>query len=248
MSKLKRILFIPDTHRPYHSKDAWRLALKAGKAFQPDRVIVLGDFADFYKVSAHSKDPQRKVDFQDELDDVSKGLDELEALKATHYDFVEGNHENRMQRYLWSSASELAGLRSLRVNELLDLPSRGWSYTPYKQHLRVGKLFITHEAGNAGFDAHRKAQSTYAENVVIGHTHRTGYSIVGNARGTAHVGAMFGWLGDVESIDYDHRIRALREWNHGIGIGHMEPDGAIHLRPVPFVRNRCVIDGELVKL
>jgi len=247
MSKLQRILFVPDTHRPYHSVEAWRLLLRAGRAFQPDRVVVLGDFADAYQVSDHSKDPARRHSMADELADANTGLDELEALGATHYDFVEGNHEQRMQRYLWGRAPELASLPSLRVPELLNLHKRGWTYTPFKKHIRIGKLFVTHEAGNAGFDAHRKAQHAFASNVIIGHTHRTGYAIVGDARGRSHVGAMFGWLGDVETIDYAHRIQAMRDWNHGFGVGFMEPDGAIHLQPVPMIRNRCVVAGELVR-
>lgn len=246
---LKRILFVPDTHRPFHDPAAWKLMLKAARAFEPNHVVILGDFADFYKVSAHDKDPSRRFSMQDEIDDVNKGLDELEAAtpKADRRWYVEGNHENRLQRYLWSQSAALADMRSLKVPELLNLRTRGWGYTPYKQHLKLGKLHITHEAGNAGFDAHRKAQHSFASNVVIGHTHRTGYAIVGDARGRAHVGAMFGWLGSVEEADYMHRIAALTQWNHGFGVGFMEECGVIHLQPIPMIKGRCVLGGELVR-
>lgn len=246
---LKRILFVPDTHRPFHDVNAWKLMLRGARAFEPDFVVVEGDFADFYKVSAHDKDPSRRASLQDEIDDVNKGLDELEAVtsKASKRFYVEGNHENRLQRYLWSQSAALADMRSLKVPELFNLHARGWGYTPYKQHLKLGKLYITHEAGNAGFDAHRKAQHAFSSNVVIGHTHRIGYAIVGDARGRAHVGAMFGWLGSAEQADYMHRIQALTQWSHGFGIGFMEESGVIHLQPIPIVKGRCVIGGELIR-
>jgi predicted phosphodiesterase len=245
---LRRILFVPDTHRPYHDPRAWALMLRAGKAFQPDHVVVLGDFADCYTVSQHPKDPRRRTRFAEEVADVNAGLDELETLKADRYDFIEGNHEFRFARYLEGTAPALSGLRGLSIPEMYRLKPRGWRFTPYRQHAQIGKLFITHETGDAGSDAHRKAQRDFTDNVVIGHTHRTGYAIIGNAKGMPHVGAMFGWLGSVERIDYAHRIKALRDWNHGFGLGYMEPDGAIHLRPIPIVRERCVVDGELVRL
>jgi len=43
---LERILFIPDVHRPFHDRAAWKLMLRAAKDFKPDILIILGDFAD----------------------------------------------------------------------------------------------------------------------------------------------------------------------------------------------------------
>jgi predicted phosphodiesterase len=59
--KLEKILFIPDCHVPYQDKPAFKLMLKAGKAFKPQHTVILGDFADFYGVSSHSKDPNRAL-------------------------------------------------------------------------------------------------------------------------------------------------------------------------------------------
>ncbi len=238
---------MPDTHRPYHDKKAWPLMLKAARVLKPDRVIVLGDFGDCGSISHHAKDPTRLLRFADELANIKEGLDDLESLKAKHYDFIQGNHEYWLERLLQEKAPELIGLDALSWPKLLDLKRRGWSYTAYRRHLKVGHIYFTHEAGSAGADAHRKARATFESNAVIGHTHRLGIHYSGNATGVSSVGAMFGWLGDVKQVEYAHRVQALRDWHLGFGIAHVEPGGVAHLQAIPIINYRCVVEGKLIK-
>ena len=66
---------------------------------------------------------------------------------------------------------------------------------------------------------------------------------IGIGRGIA------GWvgLGDVKKIDYKHKVKALREWCHGFGLAYLEPNGAVHVRPVPIVDGKCLIEGRLLQ-
>lgn len=244
--KLERILFVPDCHFPYHDKNAWALMLKAARKFRPDTIVTLGDFVDFYAVSSHDKDPNRRRNLEWEVEQANGGLNDLDKLGAKRKYYVSGNHEDRLERYLMQKAPELFNM--VRIPGLLKLAERGWKYVPYRRDVQVGKVYITHDTGTAGANAHQQSLATYQGNVVIGHTHRIGYAVVGNARGKPHVGAMFGWLGDFDSVDYMHRVKAARDWAHGFGIGYLEPSGVIHLRPVPIVDKAVVIEGELVKL
>lgn len=242
---LKRVLFVPDSHHPFVSKSAWACLLRAARKFKPDITVILGDFADCYSVSSHSKDPKRAGNFKSELDAVKKALRELRAAVGDgeiHYIF--GNHEDRYDRFLAQKAPELSGVASLE--ELLGLDNLDITTTPYKQHFKLGRLYMTHEVGKAGKYAHYDAQAAFEGNVVIGHTHRLGYAVVGSARGKPHLGAMFGWLGDIESVDYMHRIRALRDWSHGFGVGYLDSEGNIHCQPVPIINGRAIIEGEFV--
>lgn len=240
--KLERILFVPDSHHPFADMRAWRLMLKAAKKFRPDKTVVLGDMADLYTVSAHDKSPERKETLEDEIASVNAALDDLDDLGGERY-FVAGNHEYRLDRYLMTNASQLYSM--VRVEKLLRLKERGWHYTPYQRALKIGKLWITHDEGNAGPQAHEKARASFEGNVVIGHTHRMSVSYRGNARGSAHVGMMCGWLGDIEKIDYTHRVKA-QQWQLGFGIGWMQPNGNVHLQPVPIVDYGCVINSEFI--
>jgi hypothetical protein len=89
----------------------------------------------------------------------------------------------------------------------------------------------------------------FQHNIVIGHTHRLGYAVEGNAQGERHVTAMFGWLGDVEQIDYMHRVKAIKDWSLGFGIGYLEPKtGTVYLVPIPIVNYTCVVEGKLYSL
>jgi predicted phosphodiesterase len=242
---LKKILIIPDVHRPYHDKRAWSLLLRVGMAFKPDKIVTLGDFADFYCVSSHDKDPNRVNGLEAEVADVNVALDELDQLKAKEKIFITGNHENRLERYLMTKAPELFNM--MGIKELFQLKKRNWKYVPYKNHIKIGKLHITHDTGKAGKYAHYQSMDDFQDNTVIGHTHRLGYTVVGNAKGVPHVGAMFGWLGDVEQVEYMHRIKALRDWALGFGIGYEEPNGNMHLQPVPMVDYKVVVEGKLYK-
>lgn len=241
---LARVLFVPDVHRPYHDKRAWATMIKAMQLFKPDKIVVMGDFGDCYAASSFVKDPRRKSDLKWESEDCNVGLDELDALGASHKIFIAGNHEDRLERYLMASAPALIGVTS--IPELYRLNERGWYYTPYKRSTRLGKLRLTHDTGTAGINAHRQSVDAFQASVVIGHTHRMEMSFKGNADGKPTVGAMFGWLGDFDQIDYMQAVKARRDWVHGFGIGYEEPNGVIHLQAVPIIEGRCVVAGQLV--
>ena len=245
--KLEKILFIPDSHVPYQDKEAFKLMIKAGKAFKPKHTLILGDFADFYGVSSHSKDPNRALKLKDEIDETKKALDEVKEIGADNNVYVSGNHEDRLERYLRDKAPELFNFIS--IPKILELKEKGFKYVPYKQSYKLGKLNITHDAGNAGRFAHYKSLDTFQHNVIIGHTHRLGYAVEGNAQGERHLTAMFGWLGNVEEIDYMHRVKAIKDWSLGFGIGYLNPKtGVVYVIPVPIINGTCLIEGKLITL
>lgn len=244
MSALQRILLVPDCHVPYEDSKAFAVMLAAGRALKPDIIILLGDFADFYAVSSHSKNPNRAADLQYEVDRVRDRLKALKRLGAKRNIYVAGNHEDRLERYLMDKAPAL--FNAVTIPDVLGLEPLGFEYVPYKQYTQVGKLYVTHDTGTAGQYAHYKAQAAFEGNVIIGHTHRMGYAIIGTVEGRPHVGAMLGWLGDFKHIDYMHAAKARRDWAHGFGIGYMEPSGTVHVQPVPIIANRCIVAGQLV--
>lgn len=248
---VEKVLFIPDTHVPYHDKKAFNLMLKAMKDFKPDHSIILGDFMDMYSVSSHSKDPKRSLDLKGEVDGTKEALRQVKALGAKNNVFVSGNHEDRLERYLRDKAPEL--YEFISIPEVLELNKMGFKYVPYKDHYKLGKLNVTHDTGQAGRYAHYKAMDSFQHNVIIGHTHRLGYAVEGNAQGERHVTAMFGWLGDVEATDYMHKIKYTRDWSHGFGIGYLDKEtNVVYVVPVPIINHgkqySCVVEGKLYKL
>lgn len=241
---LRKVLFVPDTHVPYHDEQAFKLLLKAGRVFEPDTVVLLGDFADFYSVSSHDKDPRRASDLEYEVGIVKEKLAELKKLGASRHVYICGNHEERLERYLMQKAPALFG--TVKIPDVLGLRNE-WEFVPYKRSFKLGKLNLTHDTGTAGQNAHRQSMDAYQGSAAIGHTHRMEFSVRGKASGSPQVGAMFGWLGDFDKVDYMHQIKAKRDWVHGFGLGHMEDTGVIHITPVPMVNGKVVVCGKLVQ-
>lgn len=244
--RLRPVLVVPDTHAPYHDEDAWQLMLEVARDLKPETVVCIGDLADFYSVSSHSKDPSRQANLKNEVKTVRKKRAELDALGAKTKIFCEGNHEYRLGRYLQDKAPELFGI--VDVASILELPENGWEFVPYRNHVRRGKVHHTHDTGSAGRYAAFKSLDTYQHSVVTGHTHRLVYIVEGNALGEVKLSASFGWLGDVEQIDYMHRAKAKKDWALAFGVGYEDKQtGHTFLVPIPIVDYRCVFNGKLYK-
>ena len=246
--RLRPALILSDPHRPYHDERAWQLMLRVGRDIKPYHLIVNGDLADFYSVSSHSKNPNRALAMDEELRDVRKGLDELDSLGATDKQFIEGNHENRLTRYLQDKAPELFNV--VDIPELFHLEARGWAHTSYKDDTKIGKVNITHDVNAAGRNAVFRALDTYQHSVITGHTHRMQYIVEGNATGEYKLSATFGWLGDRTKVDYMHRALVYKNWALGFGVGYVHADtGIAYLTPVPIIDAQgsytCVVNGVL---
>lgn len=247
MTHLLKLGIVPDAHWPYADKRAWKVMLDGLAYLKPDILVCLGDLADFYTVSSHEKDPRRINRLEQELPSVLSALDDLDAIGAKEKHFLEGNHEWRLARLLSSQAPALAGLPHFSIKKLFELEERGWTHTPYKKHLRIGKLNLTHDVGHSGKYALHQTAAAFESNVVIGHTHRAGIVYGGNVKGESHVAASFGWLGSKAAADYMHSAKIDRDWSLGFGMGYMEPGGVVYLQVCPIVNYRTVVRGKLIR-
>lgn len=243
---LRPYLVIPDTHVPYHDKRAWILMLKVAAQLKLYGIVILGDFADCYAVSSHSKDPKRSLQFDYEISEVRKRLDDLGKLGAKHKVFVAGNHEDRLLRYLRDKAPELHSVIS--IPKLFKLNQKKWEYVAYKEDYQLGKLSITHDVGSAGRYSTYKCLDTYQHSNLTGHTHRMSYVVEGNARGEHKLSAQFGWLGDVNEVDYMHKTSAKKNWVPGFGVLYLNTETEYcYVTPVPIVDYTACVNGKLYK-
>lgn len=240
---LETVLFLPDMHSPYHDKRAINLVERVVHVLRPTRIVLGGDVGDFYAVSSHSKDPKRRDTFEDEVAITKQLLRRIEGWRFKQKIFIKGNHENRLERYIMDQAPEMNGIVS--IDGLLELTAHGWTVVEYKDHTQVGQIYVTHDLGKSGATAVRDALTSYQDNIVINHIHRINYIVEGNARGVPHVAASFGWLGDVNRVDYMYKVRANRDWALGFGVGYLRANGCMYLQPVPIIEYSCVVEGKL---
>lgn len=243
MKELKRVLFIPDAHTPYHDKKALEYLLidKILPSFSWDTICILGDWWDNYSISNHLKTPTRERSWKRES---QQGKDLLHRIGmfGNRRILVKGNHEKWLEKLLADKAPAL-------YEEVIDKTHspEGWEIVEYMESTHIGKLHITHDLGYSGMQSTQQSLSACGDNIIIGHNHNMTYVVRGNAKGECHVGASFGWLGDYRRIDYRHRMRARRDWVLGFGVGYVLPSGVVFVVPVPIINYSAVVEGRLFK-
>lgn len=245
--RIRKWFLLPDLHAPYHDKAAYACALRVVAGGEFYGVTVLGDFGDFAAVSSHPKDPSRLLPFDREVAGVNAALDQLDAAcKAggvKKKEYVEGNHETRLARYVLGIAPELRTF--IDWKDMLHIDKRRWHCTPYKESIQLGDLRISHDFGRAGVNAARESCRDMGHSVAFGHTHRMQVHYQGQLDGSRHVGATLGWLGDPEAINYRHKDAVRRDSIHGFGTVALLPDGRFWLQAVPIINGQAVVDGVL---
>lgn len=164
---------------------------------KPDIVVVMGDFVSLNSLSAWDSDKRRKMENRRYREDVAVGNEALDTLlkslqteqaiakqqKKKAYRpkmfFLEGNHEERLERYV-DYNPVLEG--SIDILQDLKLEERGFSIIRYGEYLSANGTYFTHIpfAGN-GKPYHSTATTSslgkrilqsFSSNVVYGHTHR----------------------------------------------------------------------------
>lgn len=244
---MKKIIMVGDVHAPHHDVEAVELALKCISAFQPDYLVMMGDFCDAFSISSHSKAPSRKTSLKAEMDICKNLLSRFSnsVSKKCKRVYLFGNHCQRLDRYIADKAPELDGL--LSVGDMIGLDQDGWISVPYKRSIKIGELVLTHDLGTAGPKAAMDAVRTYGTNVAIGHVHSANICYSGQLDGKNHVAISTGWLGSYESADYMPLDKALVSWTHGIAFGYLLDDSSVHVNFAPFVNGRAVIGGQEIR-
>lgn len=242
---MKNALIIPDCHVPFEDKEAYSLMLYVAEDVQPDEIVILGDYADFYDVNSHGKSPEIEWRLTEEIQAVRERLKEIEDLfPNANRTFIQGNHEYRLERFINNKAPELYG--TIDTPRLLDL--HHWNYVPYgpKQFHRVAgsKLLARHEPlGNGVHVAHNTVVKAGCS-VIFGHTHRIQESQVVMANGDTHRGISAGWLGDENSVVFNY-VKSHHQWSLGFSVATILDNGNFFNQSVHIIDGMCHYGGHL---
>ena len=168
---------LSDQHIPFQDPVLEDLTIDFLKEHKPKVIHLLGDVLDFYSLSRFDKDPARLVTLQDELDGATRYFRRLRSVcPKARIIYSEGNHENRLRRYLWSQARALSNLRTLSFEELLGLDEFKIEWVDAHSPYKIGALLFIHgelvrRASGASAKGH---MDKFGCNVIHGHTHRLG--------------------------------------------------------------------------
>lgn len=213
-------------------------------------IYILGDFADFYAVSSHPRDPSVLSILVEEVEDVKKALDELDAnFKCAKKIFIEGNHEYRLERYLNEKAPALFGVTSTQY--LLEINKRpNWTFVPYgpNQQIKVAGSFLT--ARHEPLASTAKGTAVKAlTSLVYGHIHRIEESHIVGLDGTNHVCFSVGWLGDKRMDKIYGYVKTHHQWQLGFGLVYVCPKTKMFYHHKVHILDKytCVVNGKIYR-
>ncbi len=209
----RRIGILSDVHFPFHDYTALKTALKKLYEYEIDTLILNGDIVDFMSVSFWEKRPEyRNLERERKLAITS--LEKIrEIFKDVKIIYKEGNHEERLERYLSRKAPELYDLEELQVENFLKLRDMGIDYVKNKRRIEAGELDIIHGHEYRSFASVNIAISFLRKsfkNVLLGHFHRKQEDTKKTIRDELNGAWVVGCLCDLKPDYSPHN-----EWTHG---------------------------------
>lgn len=235
-----------DIHFPFQDDLAVEAFLKTCQRRKPKRIVLAGDVVDFYRISKFDVDPMRQESLQDEIDAAVAFLTRLRQLcPHAEIHFVEGNHEQRLRKYIISKAGELASLRSLNIVEQLHLKPLGIEFHPMKgrtAYVAIGDTLIGHfqecnaQSGYTATNIMRKKPM----NIVQGHVHRLAV-VYKTLFGSKRIKGIE--CGCLCNLDPDYV--ADPDWQQGFVIIKELSNGMTDIQLIEVTDGVCVIDGKV---
>lgn len=238
----KRCGIISDVHIPYHSEIAFEAAVKTLKQSKIDTLLINGDFADFYQVSRHQKDPGHRS-MLEELKLVIQGLEWLRSeFPKQKIVYKMGNHEERWDIYIWNRAPEIYDLSNVQLKDLLQLKRLKIEMVA-DNPIMLGKLPVLHghELGKSIFSPVNPARGAFLRThhrVIVGHSHQT----------SSHTDVdMFHSMTPTWSTgclcDLTPKYARVNRWNHGFAMVDVGKDGNFHVTNYRINRRGEVWNG-----
>lgn len=241
-----RIGVISDAHWPFHDLrqdsdgnfyGAYLTAIEWLREQNVGTLLLNGDMVDCYNLSSHEK-LEAKREWAWELD-VSRTM--LKHLREFFGDKVrivyrEGNHEERLKRYLANKAKELQG--TIYFDELLKMREHGIEWIHERDKIAAGKLWIDHGHewfGGGGVNPARNYRMKAVDNVMVGHVHKTSTDLFRKPLdGSFIAGWSVGCL-----CDLNPRYAPRNNWNHGVALIELEEGGNF------TVHNKVILQGKV---
>jgi hypothetical protein len=258
---MKTTLIIGDAHAdPRFSNERFTALGRLITTLTPDYIIDMGDWGNLDSISFHTRgkpllrEGMRLSDDIDSMQDAhNKLMAPIKALnqrasnwKKKHYKPImkklEGNHENRVKRYL-HEAPELVGF--IPSTDLCNATNDGWEIVEYKNYTFHEGIAFTHIPMNprmnspigGKYTAHRALEGQQ-QSIVYGHTHELNVESV--RRNDLSGGRTLYAIGTGCYFDYDPDYIRGNEpqlnWWRGIVLLHHIADGEVDIETMSIDR------------
>ena len=139
-----RVLVLSDVHIPFHVPKALEAAVEYGRKNGADTVLLNGDVCDFHTISRYDHDGS-KLTYTEEVEAGRQFLRYLRGkFPKARIVFKEGNHDERLAKYILGRAPALFGLDNCTLPSLLGLAAAGVEHVGEQRVVHAGKLRVIH--------------------------------------------------------------------------------------------------------
>jgi hypothetical protein len=245
--KRKTVLFLYDVHLPNESEENIALALDYSQSrHEVGTVVVGGDLLDATSISRFKKDPYETMPLHEEIAYAVNWLDALrKRFPRAHIALVKGNHEARLQHYLWTQAMEISKLKGLSIREQLELDRLNIQWVDNLELVQrggnvysIGKLNILHghEQGICpNINPARQYFLRALDNMICGHVHKVDDHVANTVAGK-QLGA---WV--CGHLQNEHpAYRPLNPWCAGFAVAHFDADGLFSVKLKKIIEGRVL--------
>jgi hypothetical protein len=241
-----KIIVVNDVQIPFEDRKTVAAVERFWDDFKPDLEIYNGDIFDFYSISMYDKNPTRRFKLQDELDAARSWLyRRAEANPNARRIEDDGNHEDRLRRWLWKFGEELSGLRALELNALLGFDELGIEHLAYGSVIDFLGYRIEHGNKSSTSKAYPVNVSRFmaiatGSSGLCGHTHRFSTYSWTDARGS-HSYVENGCL-----CQFGLEYAPFPNWQQAFTYGVVH-NNKVHLVPVMIYADGFRAEGEFYR-
>lgn len=230
-----RFMVISDAQIPFIDEPLWKAILNFTGDYRPHDLIINGDWIDAYEISDFDKRPQRLFDLQSEFEQAGDSLDDLRKriAKDGQVWWIDGNHEERVNRTIWRHAQGFAFMVG-DVSSGMHLDERTAGYVPYGKHIDYLGFTVTHGNFVSQYSAYtaKRHADRYHSSGCNGHTHRAGSYSYRDGNNRSHTWYEIGCLCRLD-LEY---VRGIANWQQAFLTGEVR-GGVIHPQLVRVIEN-----------
>ncbi len=246
----RQTFVVSDLHAPEHDPHALDVALQVSRSVDLDRFIIAGDGMDVGSLSSHLPVANRPFRWVEERSEAVKPFIQIrESHPDIPIDYLIGNHEDRVERFLAGQAPQLQGLFSMPY--MLGLDDLNFTFPENNRVILANdQLMVKHGdkvRGEAG-------QSVAAEvrdagmSVIMGHVHRHAYVPVTKTSQT--LGGKQPWVG----IELGHLmnprpsyipIEKTANWQQGCALITEYDNGVFNVELIPIFNGMGFFRGRM---
>lgn len=230
-----RVFHFCDVHIPYQDQLSVETALSYADRAKPDTIIINGDLIDFYKISRFVTNPAKHSVFS-EIKQTRKFLEDLRhRFPDARIIYKQGNHEMRLENYIYREADQISDLLSDLLIQQLRLPQLNIEYMI--EPFSYGKLWVLHghekpAGGNPEWICNVMWKYVHTH-FIVGHFHRNQTKPFKDIAGHQYWTGACGYLAG--KMDY----ALLNQWQHGFADMRFAANGKFRADV------KTIVDGEI---